>query len=221
MSVPEKIKLYTAQNGDTLGLIAKRFYTTVAKLTELNPNVQPTNIYAGLKIRVPLPIIIYTVVAGDTFATIGLKYKTTSDVIQELNPNVQATNIYIGLQLYIPKPVGKFTLLDEEELQWQSLLLTSQYETSKEYPHSFGTTSGNHDGAGISWGVIQYNAKTSSLIEQWQNMINYYPTVTLQAFLDNSDRTPESNQANHDSWKALFLRGDFAEILLGQMLGQM
>ena len=65
----------------------------------------------------------------------------------------------------------------------------------------------------FQFGVIQYNAKTSSLIEQWQNMINYYPDVTLKAFMDNTSRTPESNQANHDTWKALFLRGDFAEIL--------
>ena len=141
MAIPEVIKIYTAQSGDTLGLIAKRFYTTVEKLTELNPTVQANNIYIGLKIRVPLPIKEYTVQSGETFASIAIKNKTTSDVIQSLNPTVQATNVYVGLKLNIPIPVGAFTLLDETELQWQSLLLTSQYETSTEYPNNFGVTS--------------------------------------------------------------------------------
>jgi LysM repeat protein len=171
------------------------------------------NVYTGLKLVVDLPTMSYTCGPNDTFAIIGLKFNTNSTVIQELNPTASPTNVYAGLVLTVPRPVGDFEILNKSEYEWQALLCTSQYETSTAYPNNFGVTGGNFDGAGISWGAIQFNAKTGPLIGMWQTMINSHPTVTLNAFLANANRTQASNQANHDSWKSLFLRGDFAEIL--------
>ncbi len=45
-------KSYTVRKGDTLGAIAKRNGTTVAKLKKLNPSIKGTTINAGKKIRV-------------------------------------------------------------------------------------------------------------------------------------------------------------------------
>jgi LysM repeat protein len=155
----------------------------------------------------------YTVIQGETFATIGTKFNTTSATIQELNPDKSPNNVYGGLVLKVPRPVGDFQVLTKEQFEWQALLCTSQYETSRPYPENFGVSASNFDGAGLSWGAIQFNAKTGPLISMWQTMINNYPEVSLKAFTDNASRTLESNTANYNSWKTLFLAGVFADIL--------
>ena len=155
----------------------------------------------------------YTVIQGQTFATIATKFNTTSATIQELNPDKSPNNVYGGLVLKVPRPVGDFQILTKEQFEWQALLCTSQYETSRPYPENFGVVAGNFDGAGVSWGAIQFNAKTGPLIAMWQSMINNHSAVTLKAFTDNASRTLESNTANYNSWKTLFLAGNFPDIL--------
>lgn len=155
----------------------------------------------------------YTVIQGETFSTIATKFNTTSATIQELNPDKSPNNVYGGLILKVPRPVGDFQILTKAQFEWQALLCTSQYETSTPYPKNFGVSASNFDGAGLSWGAIQFNAKTGPLISMWQTMINNYPTVTQKAFTDNTSRTNESNLANYNSWKTLFLAGNFADIL--------
>jgi LysM repeat protein len=199
--------------GDTFAIVANKLLISVNQIQELNPKVSPSNVYAGLKLVVPLPEMNYTVIQGETFASIALKFNTTADIIQELNPDKSPSNVYGGLVLKVPRPVGDFQILTKAQYEWQALLCTSQYETSTPYPRNFGVTAGNFDGAGVSWGAIQFNAKTGPLIAMWQAMINNHSTVTLNAFLENVNRTVESNTLNHDIWKAMMLRGDFAEIL--------
>ena len=199
--------------GDTFAIVANKLYISVAQIQELNPHVSPTNVYEGLKLIVPLPEMSYTVIQGQTFATIATKFNTTVDTIQELNPDKSPNNVYGGLVLKVPRPVGDFQILSKEQFEWQALLCTSQYETSTPYPNNFGVSASNFDGAGVSWGAIQFNAKTGPLISMWQTMINSYPDVTFKAFTDNQSRTIESNTANYNSWKTLFLAGVFADIL--------
>jgi LysM repeat protein len=45
-------RTYTVQSGDTLGSIASKEGTTVARLEQLNPNVDPTALRIGQTIRV-------------------------------------------------------------------------------------------------------------------------------------------------------------------------
>jgi len=45
-------RTYTVQSGDTLGSIATKTGTTVARLEQLNPGVDPTALRIGEKIRV-------------------------------------------------------------------------------------------------------------------------------------------------------------------------
>jgi LysM repeat protein len=46
------VRTYTVQSGDTFGTIATKEGTTVAKLEQLNPDVSPTALHVGQKIRV-------------------------------------------------------------------------------------------------------------------------------------------------------------------------
>jgi len=45
-------RTYTVQSGDTLGAIAAKTGTTVARLEQLNPGIDPTALRVGEKIRV-------------------------------------------------------------------------------------------------------------------------------------------------------------------------
>lgn len=44
-------RFWTVRAGDTLGSIAARAHVTLANLRRLNPNVSPTSLYIGEKIR--------------------------------------------------------------------------------------------------------------------------------------------------------------------------
>lgn len=45
--------LYTATDDDTFWLMSKRFNVPLKQLMDANPNIDPLNIYAGLKIVIP------------------------------------------------------------------------------------------------------------------------------------------------------------------------
>jgi LysM repeat protein len=46
------VRAYTVQSGDTLGSIAAKTRTTVARLEQLNPGIDPTVLRIGQRIRV-------------------------------------------------------------------------------------------------------------------------------------------------------------------------
>ena len=211
----EQLVNYTVESGDAYWKIATKLGTTSAKLTELNPTIEPANLYVGQKIKAPLPQMAYTVKTGETFATIALKFHTSSDMIQKLNPGASPLNVYAGLVLQVPKPVGNFAVptngITDPIFMDEVLALTSEYETQKPFPYNFGTSASDFDGAGISWGAIQFNAKTGPLIAMWQTLIRDYPTK-VQAAFDHPDRTPENDLANYTVWRDMINRGVFEEI---------
>jgi hypothetical protein len=70
--------------------------------------------------------------------------------------------------------------------------VTFYYETSKTAPDCYGVTAGDFDGAGMSWGIIQFNWKSTTIQPIFKDLINNYPTVCLNAF--NND------QARYNEW---------------------
>lgn len=82
------------------------------------------------------------------------------------------------------------SILPLSELKEKTLAMSAFFETSRNYPESYGTTSGNHDGAGMSHGVLQYNFGSGSLKTLWSYMINTYPTL-CQSILG----------AHYDEWE--------------------
>src|SRR3954470_1771923 len=74
-------------------------------------------------------------------------------------------------------------LLPRQTLYDKALDYTSYYyETSKHPPDSFGVCSGNFDGAGGSYGCIQFNWFSETIQPIFKDLINNYPTVCLNAF---------------------------------------
>jgi LysM repeat protein len=51
-SVPANAQYYVIQSGDTLGSIASRYNTTVDQLLTLNPDIDPSALQPGQRIRV-------------------------------------------------------------------------------------------------------------------------------------------------------------------------
>ena len=49
----EASSIHTAKQGDTFYFLAKRYGVNLNKLMKANPSIKPTNIYPGLKIKVP------------------------------------------------------------------------------------------------------------------------------------------------------------------------
>ncbi|QJC54448.1 LysM peptidoglycan-binding domain-containing protein [Paenibacillus albicereus] len=55
---------YVAKDGDTFWKLAQAFHVPVDKLMDLNEGVEPTNIYAGLKLSIPAGTTIQASAAG-------------------------------------------------------------------------------------------------------------------------------------------------------------
>lgn len=51
--VADAASLHTAKEGDTFFLLAQRYEVPVNELMKVNPDIAPSNIYAGLQIKVP------------------------------------------------------------------------------------------------------------------------------------------------------------------------
>jgi LysM repeat protein len=49
------VKFHLVESGDTLGGIAERYGTTVARLEDLNPSVDAGGLRVGQQIRLPVP----------------------------------------------------------------------------------------------------------------------------------------------------------------------
>ncbi len=101
-------KVYVVKSGDTLGKIAKKYGTTVAKLASLNGIKNVNKIYVGEKIKVSSTATAsastdkyYTVKAGDTVSGIAAKYKTTIAKIKSLNKLANVNRIYVGDKLRV------------------------------------------------------------------------------------------------------------------------
>lgn len=62
------------------------------------------------------------------------------------------------------------------------LELTGAFETSQLPPASYGASVGNFDGAGMSFGVIQFNLKSCTLQPILRQMASQYPAIVQAAF---------------------------------------
>ncbi len=124
----ECVKFYTVRRGDTLFIIAGNNGTTVERLLELNPDIEPDNLQIGQRICLsasegaPAPVrpacpigsVPYTIQAGDTFARIAQRFGTTVEAIKNLNPAADPFNLQVGDRLCIAQPIGNMPPCSEE-----------------------------------------------------------------------------------------------------------
>jgi len=75
-----------------------------------------------------------------------------------------------------------------EDLKENSLGMTAFFETSNDFPECYGISCGNWDGAGISFGVLQYNFKAGTLQPLFNYMNDNYNSICRTAFGTNYDK---------------------------------
>ena len=96
---------HTVVEGDTFGSLAKKYNTTSEAIQKLNPDVEPTKIRIGMKLRVkgtPASSAKYHVIeSGETISHLAVKYDTTSKRIMELNPDIDPAKIKIGQKIRV------------------------------------------------------------------------------------------------------------------------
>jgi polysaccharide deacetylase family sporulation protein PdaB len=107
--------IYTVQPGDTLYIISLLFKVSIQRILELNDISDPSLIYPGMKIILPLEavnpfqpvvpgIIRYTVLPGDTIYRIAARFGTTAQSILNANPGLDARRLIPGMVITITIP---------------------------------------------------------------------------------------------------------------------
>lgn len=106
---PSNMFIYTVQKGDSLYSIAKKYYTTVNDIIDIN-NLTNLTLQIGQKLRIPekytegeltMPNFVnYTVKKGDSLYSIARNFNTTIDQIKKDNSLVTNT-LSIGQVLKI------------------------------------------------------------------------------------------------------------------------
>jgi len=98
--------VHTAGDDDTFWKLSKTYGVPLDKLMAANPNIDPLNIYKGLKLVIPDAAnsgwTIHAAKDGDTFWKLSKAYGVPLDELIAANPNVDPLNIHAGLKLAIP-----------------------------------------------------------------------------------------------------------------------
>jgi hypothetical protein len=97
----------------------------------------------------------------------------------------------------IPAPV-----LHHEDLARRCLALTGAFETGAGFPDCFCGISGDFDGQGISFGVLQWNLGQRSLQPLLAEVIGKHPEVAKQTFGPFLDALEQVLKADHDEQMA-------------------
>ena len=117
---PQGLFPYTIRRGDTLWMIAQRYYTSVAAIRAANPGLNPPNLPVGQPICVPAPtaprppattppsgrcpvgLRTHVVRRNDTLWLLAREYCTTVDTIMALNRGLNPGNLRTGQVILIP-----------------------------------------------------------------------------------------------------------------------
>jgi LysM repeat protein len=101
--------MYTLAQGDTLGLLAKRFNTTVDSILALNQMTNPDVVSVGQQLKIPgeKPPELggyarYTVQAGDTLSSIARTYNISLAELQNINGITNPDVVTPGQVLKVP-----------------------------------------------------------------------------------------------------------------------
>ncbi|GAG53157.1 unnamed protein product, partial [marine sediment metagenome] len=89
-----------------------------------------------------------------------------------------------------------------ESLTYRCLALTGSFETGKGLPDCFTGLSGDFDGQGISYGVLQWNFGQDSLQPLLKDMSANHPDAVEAIFQDHRDTLSEVLKDTHDEQMA-------------------
>jgi N-acetylmuramoyl-L-alanine amidase CwlA len=109
-------EFYTVKAGDTIWGIAQDNGTTVAKILEMNPNINPQILQIGEKIRIRLSETTqYQIIKGDTLWGIARKFETTVQNLKDLNPDINVYALQIGDFINVPQSSQPIPVTSNED----------------------------------------------------------------------------------------------------------
>ncbi len=107
---PAESTIYVVAWGDTLSSIAQRYGTSVAAIAQANQLSNPSLIYVGQRLVIPVATSsawagsgIYVVRRGDTLSAIAMSYRTTVQQLVQMNGLSNSNLIYVGQRLAVPQ----------------------------------------------------------------------------------------------------------------------
>lgn len=100
-------------------------------------------------------------------------------------------------QLFAEEEANPSAILDEP-LDYRILALTASFETGSPPPRCFSGISGDFDGQGISFGVLQWNFGQGSLQPLLDKMDERHPEVMQEVFGGHLDRLRSVLQSSQD-----------------------
>jgi spore coat assembly protein SafA len=100
---------YVVQPGDTIFSIARKFNTSVEAIITRNSITNPSLIYPGQRLIIPVRGDYYTVQPGDTVYLIAQKFNLPYETIIYVNNLKYPYNIYPGQKLFIPGMTTSYT----------------------------------------------------------------------------------------------------------------
>ena len=165
-------RYYRIQNNDTFESIANKFGMTQAELQAFNPDTNPDSLIIGYYVKVLNPT------QPPVITTIDYRTENRTRIVQK---TVTEQKQVATTKLIEP------TVTPYEKLKQNALTLTALFETSMGFPQAFGRTAGNFDGAGMSFGAIQYNFKSGTLQPILKGMFDKHTQVVKNAFNYNSN----------------------------------
>jgi LysM repeat protein len=106
---PPGTREYTITRGDTFYSLARRFNTTVDRLRDLNPDVNPGRLLLGQQIcvpaedgRCPIDTREYTIQRGDNLFQLARRFNTTVNRLRRLNPGIEPERLAPGQVICVP-----------------------------------------------------------------------------------------------------------------------
>jgi LysM repeat protein len=120
-AAPAAAKTHLVLKGETFSKISKAYGVTIDALIDANPNVEPSRVQAGQKIKIPEPVAngststaphargakgadsVYIVRTGDNLTRIARNHGTTVPAIRAAN-SLSTDRILVGQRLTIPAP---------------------------------------------------------------------------------------------------------------------
>lgn len=145
LETPPGSLIYTVQPGDTLYIISLLFRVSMQRILELNNIADPSLIYPGMKIILPLEavnpfqpispgIIRYTVLPGDTIYKIAARFGTTAQSILNANPGLDPRKITPGMVITITIPENAVAIYKGNPTRRMvSLTFDATYEDNQTY----------------------------------------------------------------------------------------
>jgi hypothetical protein len=103
--------------------------------------------------------------------------------------------LFPGTSIAVPAIAG-------EPLPFRCIALTGSFETNQPPPDCFAGLSGDFDGQGMSFGVLQWNLGQGSLQPLLQEMDNAHPEILQQIFGDQYAELQAMLRASHDDQMA-------------------